>query len=158
MGFIWLLLLLNRFPYINPQLVSETTSTIQTLISTTTLSPWDQAYKEVFGYLPTEFQYSNSTETITTHPIVIENGSPNLTYEFKNGSVQILGNLTNTDKLSTLKPSQPVTLPKRICRDKSIDCGKMLHMCTDKLYEAFLADMCQLSCQKCGVCLDQSKR
>jgi hypothetical protein len=110
--------------------------------TTTTLSPWDQAYIEVFGHLPSEFQYSNTPtipETSTAFPIIVDGPSPELTYQLKNGTVIILGNLTNGE--STPSPNKPATQPSPTqgCQDRGKNCGEMRAMCNTYLYSDTLA-------------------
>jgi hypothetical protein len=108
----------------------------------------------VFGYLPTDSPTASASpidSSTTELSIVIDGPSPNLTYQYKNGTEKIIGNLTNIDQ-------QPNAQVSRVCRDRAKNCGEMLSMCGNPLYEAALIEMCQLSCRKCGVCVDQSKR
>lgn len=131
----------------NQQILSETIpigpstlSSTPSVTTTTTLSPWDQAYIEVFGHLPSEFQNSITPtfqETTTTFPIIIDGASPDLTYQLKNGTIITLGNLTNVERppFSTQAP------PAQGCRDKARNCEEMRAMCNTNLYSETLADV-----------------
>ncbi|KAI6176125.1 putative UDP-N-acetylglucosamine pyrophosphorylase [Aphelenchoides bicaudatus] len=102
---------------------------------------WDQAYIEVFGHLPTEVQNSNTPatqQTTTTYPIIVDGPSPELTYQFKNGSEISLGNFTEIEvplpstNTSSVQPAQE-------CRDKAKNCIEMKAMCNNILYADTLA-------------------
>lgn len=144
--------LFSLFKSTNEQVISTTSLPVEIA---TTLSPWDQAYLEVFGYLPSdsESQSLNTSTEPTTRPIIIDGPSPELTYQFINGSVQVLGNVTNIESKAA-----PLTPDPNHCRDRAKNCHEMKTMCNNKLYESSLANLCQSTCQRCGACVDQSNK
>lgn len=109
--------------------------------------------------MPSEYKSVKPIETTTILPLVIDGPSPNLTYQFANGTLQILGNLTNPNNNVEIQTSTTISLPLlRTCRNKAKNCEEMQTMCGNRLYEAFLTDMCASTCGKCGLCVDQSRK
>ncbi|KAI6221268.1 hypothetical protein M3Y95_01022200 [Aphelenchoides besseyi] len=115
---------------------------------TTTLSVWEQAYKEIYGFLPSK---PSQIETTTVH-IEVNNLTPEIEYQHRNGTVEVIGS-----KSSTRRPTF-VASGQKICRDYATNCNALKPKCNDPIYGPSLVLNCPFTCNRCGECVDQSDK